>query len=196
MATFEIFAHLDVVGRQGWQGDTEERPLTEVGRRQAERIAEELLAAGPVNGVFASTNTRCRQSVEPLAKRAGTEVKDAPGFQAPPNQAFGQGDGSNPLNPAYQAGSTYADLRKIQAGLPNGRFVICSNGGDIISSLLAFLAGTRGLEVPAQLEVSLGGGTADLRRGNVSTVVLDGDEVILRQRVAAPDFPQALPARA
>lgn len=196
MATFEIFAHLDVVGRQGWQGDADDRPLTDIGKRQAEKIADELLASGPVNGVFASTNRRCRESVEPLANRVGVAVRDAPGFQPPPSQAGGQEAGSNPLNPAYQAGSTYADLQRMQAGMPNGRFVICSNGGDIITSLLTFLAGANGLEVPPKLEVSLGGGPADLRRGNVYTVVLDDGKVALHQRVAAQDFPQAVPARA
>jgi hypothetical protein len=86
-------------------------------------------------------------------------------------------------------------LQNIQASKPDGRYVICSNGGDIITSLLAFLAGANGLEIPPKLEVSLGGGPADLRRGNVYTVVLDGIKAELRQRIASPEFPQAAPVR-
>jgi Histidine phosphatase superfamily (branch 1) len=192
MATFEIFPHLDAIGRQGWPGNEEERPLTDIGWKQAEKIADELLAEGPVHGVFASDNTRCHQSLEHLARRAGLEIGAIRGFQVPsrPN-----GETANPLDPAYQAGSTYADLLRIQAGNPDGRFVICSNGGDIITSLMAFVAGTNGLPIPPKLEVSIGPAGADLRRGNIYTVILDGNKATFKQRVASADFPQAIPSR-
>src|SRR5439155_9550522 len=48
--TVEVFIHLDVVGRNGWTGDQDERPLTEVGRKQAEKIAEEL-GSKPVDAI-------------------------------------------------------------------------------------------------------------------------------------------------
>ena len=190
MATFEIFVHLEAVGRQGWESNPDGRPLTELGQRQAEKIADELLAAGPVDGVFASNNTRSRQSVEPLAKRAGLAVKDVLGFQPP----RGSGGDPDPLTPALQAGMVFADVMKIQAAGPNGRYVICSNGGDIINSLMAFYAGVNGQANPPKLEVGLGGGPANIRRGNVYTVVIDGASAKISQREASPDFPQTTPA--
>jgi hypothetical protein len=189
MSTFEIFAHLDAVARQGWQGDPEERPLTAIGLQQAEKIANNLLADGPVHGVFASDNTRCRQSVEGLARKVGLEVETVLGFQAPSRPA---GEAANALDPAYQAWSTFTDLRTIMASRPDGRFVICSNGGDIITSLMAFIAGANGQAIPPKLEVSIGPGGADLRRGNIYTVILTDDSVALEQRQASAEFPQAV----
>jgi broad specificity phosphatase PhoE len=188
MATFELFVHLDAVGRQGWQGDQDARPLTELGQQQAEKIADELLAAGPVDGVWASNNTRSRQSVEPLAKRAGKEVKDVMGFQPPtPRGSDGEPDA---LTAAQQAGMIYADLMRIQQTAPNGRHVICSNGGDIINAIMAFYAGAGGQALPERLEVNLGGGPGDIRRGNVYTLKLDGQNATLSLRPASADFPQ------
>jgi hypothetical protein len=184
MATFEIFPHFDAA--RG--GEPDERPLTEIGARQAEMMAADLLAAGPVHGVFASANRRCRDSVGPLAREVGLEVQPLLGFEPPP----GGGETRDPLVPAAQAGSTYAALRRMQAVKPDGRFVICAVGGDIITSLAAFVAGMNGLPIPPKLEVSIGPAGSDLRRGNVYTVVLDGDKATLRQHEASPDFPQAI----
>lgn len=192
MATFEIFAHLDVVGRQGWQGDPDERPLTDIGWRQAEKIADELLADGPVDAVYASNNTRCRQSVEPLAKRLGQQVTDVFGFGPAPRPS-GEAD---PLAPAYQAGTTLADMVKMSEAKPDGRFVVCANGGDIITSLTAFAAGRNGQPIPPKLEVSIGPAGSDLRRGNIYTLIIDGDKVSTKQREASADFPQAVPSPA
>ena len=185
MATFEIFPHFDAA--RG--GEPDERPLTDIGARQAAMMAEDLLAAGPVHGVFASPNRRCRDSVAPLAAQAGVEVQQIHGFEvpAPPDD-----DARDALKSAYQAGSTYAELQRIQAGNPDGRFVICSVGGDIITSLIALVAGMNGVPTPPKLEVSIGPAGSDLRRGNVYTVVLDGNGATFSQREASANFPQAI----
>lgn len=47
--------------------------LTEVGRRQAERVVD-ALAADTVDAVYASTMTRARQTAEPLAEDRGLDV--------------------------------------------------------------------------------------------------------------------------
>ena len=185
MATFEIFPHFDAA--RG--GDPDERPLTEIGVRQAKMMADDLLGAGTVHGVFASPNKRCRDSVAQLAARAGVDVQQVHGFEAP---APTGDDTRDALRVAYQAGSTYAELQRIQAGMPDGRFVICSVGGDIITSLIALIAGMNGLPTPPKLEVSIGPAGSDLRRGNVYTVVLNGKAATTKQRVASPDFPQAI----
>jgi len=101
-----------------------------------------------VHGVFASPNRRCRDSVAPLAAQCGVEVQQIRGFEVP---APSGDDARDALKTAYQAGSTYAELQRIAAGKPDGRFVICSVGGDIITSLVAFVAGMNGSAVWADL---------------------------------------------
>jgi hypothetical protein len=193
MATFEIFPHMDAVDRRSFAGDAEERPLTEMGWRQAEWMADHILAEGSVDGLFVSSSTRSQQSLEPLAKRIGLEVQQLREFEVLPRLA---GEPRDPLEPAHQAGRNYAELRRIQAGNPEGRFVLCSNGGDIITSLMAFVAGINGLPIPPKLEVSIGPAGSDLRRGNIYTVMITGDKATSRQREASPDFPQAIPSPA
>jgi broad specificity phosphatase PhoE len=53
-------------------------PLTEEGRRQAERIAERL-AGEPVVAVYASTAVRAQQTAQPIAAAHGLEVVVADG---------------------------------------------------------------------------------------------------------------------
>ena len=193
MATFEIFAHLDLLARPGGPGSMEESPLSELGMRQSERIADELLAEGPIDGVFATDNLRCRQSAEHLAKRIGLEVEPLQGFLRLSRLARPE-DPPDPTLSAYQAGKCMADLERIRARNPEGRFAICSSGGGVVPSLLAFLAGKYELEIPPMLEIKLGEAPGSLRRGNVYTVILDGDNVAIRWREATPEFPQIAPS--
>ena len=55
----------------------EESPLTEAGRRRAERIAD-LLAGAGITRVLSSPYTRCVETVAPLADRLGLEVERHP----------------------------------------------------------------------------------------------------------------------
>ena len=74
--TLDIFIHMDAVNRNEWQGAADERPLTDLGRKQAEIIAERL-GSQEVDAVFSSPAARCQQSLEPLAKKAGVKVANA-----------------------------------------------------------------------------------------------------------------------
>ncbi|MEM7095534.1 MAG: phosphoglycerate mutase family protein [Actinomycetota bacterium] len=55
----------------------DQRPLDEVGRRQAELIAE-ALGSEPIDEICTSAALRCRQTVEPLGSAIGVSVDDAP----------------------------------------------------------------------------------------------------------------------
>jgi probable phosphoglycerate mutase len=55
-------------------------PLTELGRRQAAELADEL-AVAPVVGVYASTAIRAQQTAEPVAARHGLAVEVVDGLQ-------------------------------------------------------------------------------------------------------------------
>jgi 8-oxo-dGTP diphosphatase len=184
MTTLDIFIHMDAVGRNDWQGEPDDRPLTDLGRKQAERIAEEL-GKQPVDAIFSSPAARCTQSLQPLAQKSGLSVQVMPGFRdtlgykAPPGWENANREGPDPLGGAASAGSAYAALREIQATLPNGRAVLCSYG-DIVPALMAFLAGASGIDMPPR----------NNNKGAVFTVVLDGDKAVLKGSDASPDFPQ------
>ena len=68
MVTIELVAHMDAGDRRRWSEDQNLRPPSELGRRQAERMAA-ALADGPVDGLYSSPALRCRQTLEPLAAR-------------------------------------------------------------------------------------------------------------------------------
>ena len=60
--------------RSRWDGPDELRPLTGEGLRHAERIGQKL-ARGRPDRLLASPFLRCRQTLEPLARRVGLEVE-------------------------------------------------------------------------------------------------------------------------
>jgi 8-oxo-dGTP diphosphatase len=182
--TLEIFIHMDAVNRNEWTGPGDARPLTELGRQQAERLAEEIAAAGPVNALYSSPAVRCTESMDAFARRFGLPVKVEPGFKdtsgykAPAGWERGDGKGPDPLGGAASAGSAYAALHGIHSTLPDGRAVLCSYG-DIVPALLAFLSGAHGLEMPPRLD----------KKGAVYTVVLDGYKASIAHRDASDGFP-------
>ena len=182
--TLDIFIHMDAVNRNEWQGAGDDRPLTDLGRQQAERIAESL-GSQKVDGLFSSPAARCTQSLEALSKKSGLPVevlpgfKDTQGYKAPAGWENPNREGPDPLGGAESAGSAYAALRQIQAKVPEGRAVLCSYG-DIVPALMAFLAGANGTQMPAR----------NNKKGAVFTVVLDGDKATLSGSDAPADFPQ------
>lgn len=56
-----------------WQGNAD-RPLTELGRQQAQELAERL-ASVPLEAVYSSDLRRARETAEPVAARQGLEVQ-------------------------------------------------------------------------------------------------------------------------
>jgi len=181
--TLDIFIHLDAVGRNDWQGEADERPLTDKGQAQAERIAEEL-GSEKVDGIFSSPAARCTQSLAPLAQKTGLPVqvvdgfRDTRGYKAPAGWENPDRP-ADPLGGALSAGSAFAALREIHAQIPDGRAVLCSYG-DIVPALLAFLSGANDETMPAK----------DNSKGAVFTVTFDGEKATVKGRPPTPDFPQ------
>jgi phosphohistidine phosphatase len=67
-----------------WEGDDDVRPLTEKGRRQAERTARLLAAAGVVpDAVLSSPLARARQTAEIVAELLGARVRLEPRLGEP-----------------------------------------------------------------------------------------------------------------
>jgi 8-oxo-dGTP diphosphatase len=55
--------------------DDRKRPLSKPGWAQAEALADSLADAGATGPLLSSPFVRCRQTLEPLAKRLGVDVK-------------------------------------------------------------------------------------------------------------------------
>jgi len=127
MLTLEIFIHMDAVDRKSWQGSPDDRPLTPLGERQSEKIAEEL-SSGPVQAIYSSQAVRCRASLAPLAARIGLPVQVLAEFQDTAEKAL-------------------AALNEIHAAVPDGRAVLCSYG-DVVPALLEYLTSAWGQPNP------------------------------------------------
>ena len=74
---FVLVRHAHAGDKRGWPWPDEERPLSELGRRQAEALVR-LLADVPVRRLVSSPVLRCRQTLEPLARAHGLPVEDEP----------------------------------------------------------------------------------------------------------------------
>lgn len=78
--TLHLIRHAKAASRNAWTEEDVSRPLTKRGREQAAGIAERFGSDGPGSiplpvRVVSSPATRCVQTVEPLAGRAGVEVE-------------------------------------------------------------------------------------------------------------------------
>jgi len=63
-----LVRHADAGDKLQWSGPDEQRPLSDVGRREAEGLVS-LLAGFPIVRIVSSPAVRCRQTVEPLANQ-------------------------------------------------------------------------------------------------------------------------------
>ena len=92
MLRIELVAHMDAGDRHRWTGHQDERPLSELGRRQAAVMAE-ALEVEPIEALCGSPALRCRQTLEPLAERFGlpitvlAELRETDDFAPPPGWA-------------------------------------------------------------------------------------------------------------
>ncbi len=147
--TVDLVPHMDAGDRKKWPGDQDERPLSELGRRQALAQAE-ALAREPIDALYSGPALRCRQTLQPLAEQLGLEIGVLPGLGE--KDAWREPDGweDGPATAAHAAGRAFAALDGIGTLHPNGRVVACSHG-HVIPVLVAFLVASRGLVGVPQL---------------------------------------------
>jgi 8-oxo-dGTP diphosphatase len=82
--TIYLLRHARAGRRSTWRAEDDLRPLTKVGRRQAEAVVD-LLWGADIRRIVSSPYVRCRQSVEPLAAqlRLPVDLADALAEGAP-----------------------------------------------------------------------------------------------------------------
>lgn len=125
-ATIHLVRHAKAESRRHFTGDDRRRPLTPAGERQAEAIAQRLVAARPaVRAVLSSEAARCLGTVAPLATMLGQPVRVVPSLL----------EGSDPLD---------ALTHLLDEAAAVGVLVACSHG-DVVLGLMEKVASDLGL---------------------------------------------------
>jgi 8-oxo-dGTP diphosphatase len=147
--------------RAKWTGDQDERPLTRLGRQQADVHAATMLEGEEIAAIYCSPALRCRETIAPLAHRLGLDVvvepllRETAGYAAPAGWEgfdFGlEGRGDNPVGPAMAAGQGLAAIETLRSRhKAGGRIVACSHG-DTIPMMVTGLAAFAAVALPAPL---------------------------------------------
>jgi 8-oxo-dGTP diphosphatase len=136
-----VVRHADAGRRSEWTGDDLERPLSELGRAQADALVAPLLRAGAAR-LLSSPARRCRETLAPLAAALGrpVEVHEALGIPGPSGVP-----GIERLAAAFAAGDGHDGARAPAEEPP---LVVACTHGEVIERLLGPLARPQGLAVP------------------------------------------------
>jgi 8-oxo-dGTP diphosphatase len=150
--TVELIPHCTSVGRDGWVGGHDVRPLAELGLRQAEALV--AVIGTDVDGIYSSPTARCRQTVGPLAAAAGLPVRDmAELYEAWDFSEPAAGVDEIPelmvraLGGAWAAGRMLRAVAIMMDAHPGGRVVAASHG-DVVPVVVTALASASGLPRP------------------------------------------------
>ncbi|HEX2256176.1 MAG TPA: histidine phosphatase family protein [Afifellaceae bacterium] len=148
--------------------------LSEIGRRQAERLAERL-SGEKIGAVYASPQERARQTAAPIGNRLGLEVRAAEAMDeidfgawtgqsfesldADPNWALWNGKRSLARPPGGESvvevqARAVRWLRRLPASRPGGGVAVVSHA-DVIRAALAYFLGMP-IDNMTRLEVSPG----------------------------------------
>jgi len=114
--TIFLLRHARAGRRSTWTGADDQRPLTKVGRRQAEGLVPRLGDRG-ITRIVASPYVRCRQSVEPLANRLRIPVD---------------------LSDALAEGAALDEILRLVEKVGDEDTVLCTHG-DVMLTLLGHL---------------------------------------------------------
>jgi hypothetical protein len=132
------------------------RPLTDLGWRQSERIADMILTEGPVDAIVSSPALRATQSLEPLSKKTGLPIQVTPGFgdtfryKAPAGWENPDNPGPSPLGGAFSAGKAMAEFNRLVAN-PSVKRAVLASYDDIVPAFLSSVAGQYAIEMPKRL---------------------------------------------
>jgi 8-oxo-dGTP diphosphatase len=73
--TIYLVRHAHAGTRGEWPDGDELRPLSKRGSQQAEHVAD-LLAGRPIERLYSSPYTRCRETLAPLSDRLGVAIRE------------------------------------------------------------------------------------------------------------------------
>jgi 8-oxo-dGTP diphosphatase len=129
--------HMKARNRHKWGEDDFERPLSKLGLEQADAQTGAIVHGEAIDALYASPALRCRQTLEPLARRLGLLVCAEP-LLAQTRLLLSLPLGvENPL------------LARFQADWPaGGRIVACSHGDTIPAFLDSLQPDAHGLRRP------------------------------------------------
>lgn len=146
MTIVELVRHAKAGSRDGWtRGPDRERPLSATGREQARHLVDDLAAGQRIVGLYTSPLARCRQTLEPLADVTDLPLIDREPLAETPGVPVVDA-GSLWVGSAWLAGRAAGLLDHLVAQHRGGRIVCCSHG-DVLSALLAMLAGRDGVDL-------------------------------------------------
>ncbi len=74
----DLVRHMKAKNRLKWGENDNDRPLTKLGRRQAEMHAGVMADGDPIVALYCSPALRCRETMKPLEKRLGLELHVQP----------------------------------------------------------------------------------------------------------------------
>jgi broad specificity phosphatase PhoE len=69
---------MDAGDAMKWEGPQDERPLSDLGRKQAEAFAKDASRWPGIVALFASPALRAQQTLEPIAKQSGLTIETMP----------------------------------------------------------------------------------------------------------------------
>ena len=122
-----VVRHVNAGHRKKWKHAPDiDRPISRIGRRQADALAERLVGED-VSKLVSSPYVRCIQSLEPLGGRVGLPVD---------------------VNERLAEGASFEDSLAVVRELPD-RAVICSHG-DVVPDLNPARLARRGMELKAE----------------------------------------------
>ncbi|WP_457254839.1 NUDIX hydrolase [Pedococcus sp. P5_B7] len=118
-----LVRHAHAVGRGSWPEDDQQRPLDDLGRGRAARIAP-LLAAYGVRRLVSSPSLRCTDTLRPYAAQLGASLRTKDGLSE-------EGYAAEPARAGRHLG------RLVERGTPSA---LCSHGPVLPELLMALLA--------------------------------------------------------
>jgi 8-oxo-dGTP pyrophosphatase MutT (NUDIX family)/phosphohistidine phosphatase SixA len=126
-----LVRHAKAGSREQWHGDDEARPVDDVGRRQAQRLAEVLPWYRP-GVIYSADKLRCIETVRPAAEELGLRI-----------HVDSRWDEEEHADDPAQATEMLRDLAER-----GETAVVCSQGG-LIPDTVALLADSDGIELPS-----------------------------------------------
>jgi broad specificity phosphatase PhoE len=111
--TVHLVRHARAGSRGRWKGNDSLRPLSKIGRSQADGIAKRL-SRKPVDVVVSSPFVRCVATVEPLAAKLGMEIE---------------------TNDALAEGARLSQALRLFEKMQDREAVLCTHG-DVMQDLL------------------------------------------------------------